>query len=455
MLFLLLFIIGLAVVALGLEWLIDQPGALTLEFSGWRVEASIPVAVAGLLATIAAIIVIYAIIVALMRLPRRMKGGAGERRRERGFTALSQGLIAVGAGDVVRARKAAAVAERLAPNEPLTQVLKAQAAQLSGDRRGAEEAFHTMTLKPETRLLGLRGLHIEAQRRQDAEAAHHFARAAHQIAPAPWAGEALLRHHARLGEWEEARIAIEASLAGKAIDSATGQRLRATVETAMAIEKERDHPHEALHLARQALKHRPGFAPAAAAAARVLLRHGDNRQALKLIEGVWASAPHPDLAELYLAATPGESNAQRLTRVEKLARVAPNAVESRQLVAQIALAARDFARARAALAPLVAEDQRPSAHSCLLMAEIEDAESGPSGPVREWLARGARAPRDPVWIADDVVSKVWQPISPTTGRLDAFEWKAPPDTAHDLREEERARVPAAFLAKPEPAEAVQ
>lgn len=448
MLFLLFFIIALAAVAYGLEWLIEQPGSLTLDFAGYQFEASIPVAVAGLLLVIAATVVLWAIAMALLRLPGRWSGGSRTKRRDKGFDALSQGLIAVGSGDAARARKAAHVAERLLPSEPLTQVLKAQAAQLAGDRRVAEETFHKMTLKPETKLLGLRGLHIEARRREDADAAHHFAKEAHDIAPVPWAGAAMLEHLAAQGDWQKAREAIEASLTAKAIDAPTAQNLRAVIETAMAMEKERDHPHDALHLARQALKRRPGFAPAAVAAARVLARHGDRKQSLKLIETVWATKPHPDLAAAYLEALSGESNMTKLARAERLARAAPNAPESRHIVAEVALSARDFAKARDALAPLIAAGRHPTAHTCLMMAEIEDGEHGPSGPVREWLARGSRAPRDPVWIADGVVAKNWLPMSPVTGRLDAFEWKPPPDSAQHLTEEGKPNIPAAFLTRP-------
>ncbi|MDP3554615.1 heme biosynthesis protein HemY [Methylocystis sp.] len=448
MLFLFFFIIALAAVAYGLELLIEQPGSLTLDFAGYQFEASIPVAVAGLLLIIAATVVLWAIAMAVLRLPGRWSGGSRTKRRDKGFDALSQGFIAVGSGDAARARKAAHVAERLLPSEPLTQVLKAQAAQLAGDRRVAEETFHKMTLKPETKLLGLRGLHIEARRRDDADAAHHFAKEAHDIAPVPWAGAAMLEHLASQGDWQKAREAIEASLTAKAIDAPTAQNLRAVIETAMAMEKERDHPHDALHLARQALKRRPGFAPAAVAAARVLARHGDQKQSLKLIETVWATKPHPDLAAAYLEALSGESNTTKLARVERLARAAPNAPESRHIVAEVALSARDFAKARAALAPLLAAENHPTAHTCLMMAEIEDGEHGPSGPVREWLARGSRAPRDPVWIADGVVSKNWLPMSPVTGRLDAFEWKPPPDSAQHLTEEGKPNIPAAFLTRP-------
>jgi HemY protein len=449
MLFVFLFIVALAAAAYGLELLIEQPGSLTLEFAGQHIEMSIPVAVAGMLLLIAAIVMTWAILAALIRLPGRVAGGSRERRKAKGLDVISQGLAAVGAGDVAKARKAASLAERLIPDEPLTQMLIAQAAQLAGDKTGASKAFQKMTLNPETKLLGLRGLHIEAKRREDAEAAHHFAAAAHEIAPLPWAGSAVLEHLAASGEWEKAREALEKSVSSKAIDLPSAQKLRAVIETAMAVQKEREHPHEALHLARQALKRRPGFTPAAVTAARVLIRHGDQKQALKLIESVWATDPHPDLAEVYLQALPEETNAQRVSRMERLAKMASQAPESSHIVAQAALAARDFRKAREALAPLIADGRHPTAHTCLLMAEIEDAEFGPSGPVREWLARGSRAPRDPAWIADGVVARHWLPISPVTGRIDAFEWKTPPHSAQHLTEEGRPNIPAAFLARPE------
>ena len=35
------------------------------------------------------------------------------------------------------------------------------------------------------------------------------------------------------------------------------------------------------------------------------------------------------------------------------------------------------------------------------------------------------ARRDPAWTADGFVSERWLPVSPVTGRLDAFAWKDP------------------------------
>lgn len=445
MILLLIFIAVLAALSIGLHWLVEQPGSIVLDWGGYHVETSILVGAGGVILTVAALILGWAIAAYFLRTPGRLAQSSRARRREKGFQALSRGIVAAGAGNAAEAKRAAKEAAKYLEKEPLTYLLKAQVAQLEGDRIGAETAFHEMTQLSETRLLGLRGLHIEARRRKDVEAAHHFADQAHQMVPLPWAGDAVLEHHSAQGNWQEARVAVEANLKAKAIDYPTAQRLRAVLETALALEKEDDHPSEALHLARQAVKRAPDLTPAVALIARLLARHGDGGKALKLIEKAWATNPHPDLAEAFNQAAPSESNAERLTRIKKLVQAAPNSPESGITLARAALAARDFATARKALAPLVGDGQAPTAQVCLLMAELEDAENGPSGPVREWLARGSRAPRDPAWIADGVISRRWAPASPVTGKLDAFVWAAPPEPTQGPAEDARAGIPAAFL----------
>ena len=59
------------------------------------------------------------------------------------------------------------------------------------------------------------------------------------------------------------------------------------------------------------------------------------------------------------------------------------------------------------------------------MAEIERTEHGDSGRARAWTLRAVRALHDPAWTADGYVSERWRPVSPVTGRLDAFKWQTP------------------------------
>jgi HemY protein len=59
------------------------------------------------------------------------------------------------------------------------------------------------------------------------------------------------------------------------------------------------------------------------------------------------------------------------------------------------------------------------------MAELEEREHGDEGRAREWMTRAVSARRDPAWTADGFVTERWMPVSPVTGRLDAFQWKDP------------------------------
>ncbi len=448
----LFFFLVLALAGLGVVWIVDRPGEIAVTWQGYRIETTLAVAI-GFVALAAIVLAsLFLLLRFLFRLPSLLARRSAKRRRAKGYAALTRGMVAVGAGDAKLARRSAAEAHRHLEPEPLTLLLAAQSAQLSGDRAGAESAFGKLAEDPSTRLLGLRGLHIEAQRRGDAEAAIHFAQEAHKIAPLPWSAKAVLDHHAAKSQWEHALAAIESNIAAKLVDKKTGERQRAVLETAVALDKATQAPEEALRLARRALRRAPDLIPAVALAARLSARKGELRKAAKLIESAWQRQPHPELAETYLDLRPGDSNADRLAKARTLAKLVPRDPESGMIVARAALAARDFKTARQAMTPLVGDDERPTARMCLIMAELEDAETGDQGQVRQWLARSARAPRDPVWMADGVAAAQWAPVSPVTGRLDAFVWQRPLDRlgtqieAHDWSK--AVEAPVAEIAPP-------
>jgi HemY protein len=163
--------------------------------------------------------------------------------------------------------------------------------------------------------------------------------------------------------------------------------------------------------------------PAAVVAGRLLARQGDIRRATRVLEAAWKAGPHPEIADAYLHVRSGDAASDRLKRAEALLRMRAHADEARHAVARAAIDAREFARAREVLMPLLTE--RPTQKALLLMADLEEAESGDLGRARGWQARAVYAPRDPAWTADGVVLEEWAPISPVTGNLDAVEWKVP------------------------------
>jgi HemY protein len=143
---------------------------------------------------------------------------------------------------------------------------------------------------------------------------------------------------------------------------------------------------------------------------------------MRLVEAAWLAQPHPDLADAYAHVKLGDSARQRLVRIETLAAKMPGHLESGLAVARAAIDATEFAKAREALAPLL---DAPTQRVAMLMAEIERTEHGDTGKARAWTLRAVRALHDPVWTADGYVSERWRPVSPVSGRLDAFQWQMP------------------------------
>ncbi len=421
---LLVFLLAVTAIALGLAHLADRPGTVTLTWLGYQVETSVFVAIIALGAVLAAAVLAWSLLRYILTRPAELSRQLRERKEERGVEALSRGLIAVGAGDREQAQKFAALARKRLPKEPLTGLLRAQAAQLRGDRDEARRIFQSMAEQPRTELLGLRGLFLEARREEEMEAARQFAERAMERNPdLAWSVNALFELQCRAGDWDGALRTLGVARQQKQIDRDVADRRRAVLVTAQARELEETETGRARELALEANKLAPDLVPAAEIAGRLLASQGSVSRAGKVLSRAWARSPHPDLAVAYAFLRLGDSPRDRLKRVKSLAEATPDSDEGRIAVAIAAIEAREWDEARNALEPLI--EDRPPARVCTLMARIEGGERNDQGRVREWLARAVRAPRDPAWTADGFVSSRWEPVSPISGALDAFEWRVP------------------------------
>jgi HemY protein len=418
-----LFLVLIALAAWGAAWVADQPGEVALSLAGTRYTVSLPVFALFLGIVIVAALFVLFVLGLLLRTPGHIRRGRRERRIARGRHAITHGLLAIGHGDAAAARRHADDARRLAGHDPLALLLHAQSAQLDGDRSGANAAFRTMAEREDTRLLGLRGLFIEAQRADDAAAAVLIAEEALKSSPSStWASHAVLGFRCAQGDWDGALKILDNDLESGLLDKASYRRKRGVLLTARALELEKVDRDLSRESVMEAVKLAPTLVPAAVLAAKFESEAHQVRRAMRLVEAAWLAHPHPDLADAYAHVRLGDSARQRLVRVETLAAKTPDDVEGKLAIARAAIDAGEFGKARAALSSLVGN---PTQRVALLMAEIERTEHGDSGKARTWTLRAVRARHDPAWTADGYVSDRWRPVSPVTGRLDAFQWKTP------------------------------
>jgi len=418
-----LFLLLIAAAGWGAAWIADQPGQVVMTWAGGSASPSLPVFALLVGIAIVAAVMLWSLLRALWRTPGHIKRHRRERRIARGRHAITQGLLAIGHGDSASARAHAETARRHAAQDPLTLLLHAQSAQLDGDRNAAQRAFRAMAEREDTRLLGLRGLFIEAQRADDPVAAVMIAEEALKLAPSStWASHAVLGFRCAKGDWAGALAILEANYASKLIDKATYRRQRGVLLTARALELESVDRDLSRDSVMEAIKLAPTLVPAAVLAGKYESEAHQVRRSMRIVETAWLAQPHPDLADAYAHVKLGDSARQRLVRVETLAAKAPGHIESALALARAAIDASEFARAREALAPFI---DAPTQRVAMLMAEIERTEHGDSGRARAWTLRAVRARHDPVWTADGYVSSTWRPVSPVSGRLDAFQWQTP------------------------------
>lgn len=420
----------IALIAGGAVWFAERPGALSLTWLGYEIETSLLFAAIVFAAIIVALRVVWSIIAAVFGLPGALTFFFKNRRQRRGYEALSKGMLAAGAGDAGLAQKFANQSGRWLANEPLTLMLKAQAAQLKGDEAAAERLFRSMVQMPDTELLGLHGLFIQARRRGDIAASKEFAERAFASNPAlPWSARAVLMLQSAARDWRAAEQTLSLCRDSKLMTRAEADRKRAVILTARAMELEDNDDEAALSFALQAHKLAPELIPAAVVAGRILAGRGNALRASRVLAKTWRLSPHPDIAEIYGSVRSGVSPRERLKRIQALVKKDAGGAEGALALARAATSARVWRVARSALAPLLSE--KLSARVCAAMADIEQGEFGDQGKTREWLARAVNAPRDPVWTADGFVSKTWLPISPVTGELDRFAWRVPLEALGD------------------------
>ena len=439
----------------------DRPGTVTLAWNGWRMDTSVD-------RLVLAVAVLFAVLALLLWLLRTIFGAPGrwrkawaDRRRREGYRALTQGMVAVAAGEPEEAERLARRADVLLAEPPLTLLLQAQAAQLNGDETAARNYFLAMLERPETEFLGLRGLLTQALKAGNEVEALSLAERARQLRPKTgWALTSLTELQARTRQWKEAEATLLQAVKRRALPAPEAKRLQAALllEQSRAASASGDG-RGALGLAERAGEADPGFAPAAAWRASLLRDGGRLRQAARALEAAWRLSPEPALAEVYRSLAPAETPMQRLKRLQELAAANPDHLESHLLLAEATLRARLWGEARRYLGMLGAGDDvgsagpLPPARACLLLAELEEGERQDAARARAWLARAAAgAASDATYVCAKCSTEAqhWVAICPTCRGFASFAWRLPPRAPRDLA---ALPVPAPALPAPGPAAA--
>jgi len=448
-----LFFIKLAILVAVAVWLANNPGQVSFDWLGYRIDTSMGMLFLGLAVLALVVVLLYRLGRALAGTPSKISDGMSERRQRRGQEALTRGLIAVQLGDARNARRQVRRAADLLEPQPVLQLLKAQSAQLSGEEAEARAHFNEMLAAEETRLLGLRGLTMLALREGREQEARDYLDRARAIQPdSPWVLNSLFDLSERSGDLPAAEAVLLESQRRGVLPKPEVQRKRAIVvhQRAEAALVAGDRV-TAESKARTAAKLQPDLLAPTLLQARLLAERDRKRKAANLLAAAWEREPHPEIADAWLSLDQDAAPLDQVQRVTSLVRGRENHRESRLLQARVALAAELWGEARRHLAPLL-EEEPLEQRVCHLMAQVEEGEKG-EGAATEWLRRAASALPEPAWLCDKcgAISPSWSAHCGACGSFDSLNWRSPPHLAPSVPVVVEAVESEAVEVEPEPA----
>jgi HemY protein len=428
------FVALVAVIAFGGMVLMDSEGSMDIAFMDFKISLTpikVVIALAVLLLVAWLLLKIAGLLVALVKFLLGDETAISryfDRNRERkGFEAMAEGLMALASGEGRVAMSKASKAEKYLRKPELTNLLIAQAAEMTGDKRKAQDVYRRLVKDDRTRFVGVRGILKHKLEEGDTDTALKLAEKAFALKPKHVeTQDTLLGLQAGKNDWSAARATLSAKLKYGAIPREVHKRRDAVLALSEAKDIfETGATIEAREAAIEANKKSPDLIPAAVLASDEYVRQGKLRHAARILKKAWGVEPHPDLAAAFARIAPDETPQARIKRFAGLVGAKPGHPETKMLMSELNIAAEDFPEARRMLGDLV--ETAPTARSITLMAAIERGEGADDVVVRGWLTRALTASHGPQWVCDNcqTVHPAWAPICDNCSAFDTLSWRTP------------------------------
>ncbi|WP_171175117.1 heme biosynthesis protein HemY [Ruegeria sp. HKCCD8929] len=430
----LVFVAIIGLLALGAGFLMETSGGVQITVAGIEYTLGPLQSVIAFVMLVVAVWLFFKLLTLLIATLKFLNGDETalsryfDRGRERrGYQALADGLMALASGEGRVAMARATKAEKLLNKPELTNLLVAQAAEMTGDTAKAAETYKKLVTDQSTRFVGVRGIMKQKLAEGDDDTARKLAEKALQIKPRHEETQnVLLNLQTKAQDWAGARSTLTAKLKSGSLPRDVYKRRDAVLALSEAKGiLDEDASIEQQERAIEANRLSPDLVPAAAMAARAHIAKGKPRYATKILKKAWNAQPHPDLAHAFAEIVPDETPTDRIKRFTALTRIHPENPETRLILAELNIVAEDFPEARRALGDMV--EKQADARAYTLMAAIERGEGSSDAVVQGWLAKALNAPRGPQWVCGNChdIHAEWAPVCQNCNSFDTLSWETP------------------------------
>ena len=347
------------------------------------------------------------------------------QNKEKGYNAFVSGIIALANKDYKRAiLESKKISNHLDDNPSLVLLLKSEIFKVEKKYDELSVVYENMSKNKHTENLGYRGMMEQYLRAQDYH--HAFIYGERLFNNNPFIEkiyDTLVSIIAKTNNWQQLLIISDRAFSKKIIDKKVYEENKSIGFFEIAKIKQLSEIEESLKYMQKALKFRKNFPPYIKLYINLLIQNKNYNLAKKSIKKAWNEVPHAEYKESMLSLA-AHLEIEMSELVKYIAGASYKNEESIILMVEAFVESKKWDDARNQIKDLL--DVRPKKEICLLMAKIEEGDSGDVQKINAWTQRAKDGAANNIWIC--TISKksqqTWSSVS-EAGYFNSLEWRQP------------------------------
>ena len=347
------------------------------------------------------------------------------QNKEKGYNAFVSGIIALANKDYKRAiLESKKISNHLDDNPSLVLLLKSEIFKVEKKYDELSVVYENMSKNKHTENLGYRGMMEQYLRAQDYH--HAFIYGERLFNNNPFIEkiyDTLVSIIAKTNNWQQLLIISDRAFSKKIIDKKIYEENKSIGFFEIAKIKQLSEIEESLKYMQKALKFRKNFPPYIKLYINLLIQNKNYNLAKKSIKKAWNELPHAEYKESMLSLV-AHLEIEMSELVKYIAGASYKNEESIILMVETFVESKKWDDARNQIKDLL--DVRPKKEVCLLMAKIEEGDSGDVQKINAWTQRAKDGAANNIWIC--TISKksqqTWSSVS-EAGYFNSLEWRQP------------------------------
>ena len=347
------------------------------------------------------------------------------QNKEKGYNAFVSGIIALANKDYKRAiLESKKISNHLDDNPSLVLLLKSEIFKVEKKYDELSVVYENMSKNKHTENLGYRGMMEQYLRAQDYH--HAFIYGERLFNNNPFIEkiyDTLVSIIAKTNNWQQLLIISDRAFSKKIIDKKVYEENKSIGFFEIAKIKQLSEIEESLKYMQKALKFRKNFPPYIKLYINLLIQNKNYNLAKKSIKKAWNELPNAEYKESILSLA-AHLEIEMSELVKYIAGTSYKNEESIILMVEAFVESKKWDDARNQIKDLL--DVRPKKEVCLLMAKIEEGDSGDVQKINAWTQRAKDGAANNIWIC--TISKksqqTWSSVS-EAGYFNSLEWRQP------------------------------